>query len=369
MESGRLDKLCVYACIVAVGLGTTSSVSTVEAASRIAGAVAGKVFHARTGAPLKDVRVDAHVITSNVRLPGVVSDDRGTFFLSDAPTGIYSLTLRYEGATYSVRERLDARFGMSFVLETCLLLEPGGGIATVSKEECRTGLLPEAQVVTLGPHRFFQSDPDYVVAQNDPLGSGPLIAHSELECLTHDQFPVLGAEIDPGPEVALARVYFRSDKYPDFYYVEMEGASLEDIGANFRATLPKPSPETERIIYYIEAIDQSLMNGRTEDYDPPITDGCRRDPAAWLPDESPGIVVGATQAGAPAVPPGFQAVGISGFVSAAGVVTTAAATAGGAGAAVGTSGLVIVVSGGAAAATGVGIAAGGEEEEASSIVR
>lgn len=151
----------------------------------------------------------------------------------------------------------------------------------------------------------------------------------------------------------MCRVYFRSDKYPDFYYVE--ASEIPETPEDFRAILPKPSPETERVIYYVEAVDTEYEIYQTPEADPAVVDdACRRDPGAYYMGENPEIVVGATSAGAAAVPPGFQALGITGFISAAGVTTavTAAAAAGGAAAGGLSTGLIVVVTGAAVAAVG-----------------
>ena len=68
-----------------------------------------------------------------------------------------------------------------------------------------------------------------------------------------------------------AKVYFRSDKYPEFYYVVM---TLNDPAEHFLAILPKPGPETERVIYYVEAVDRTFSGARTVEYDPKIEDPC-----------------------------------------------------------------------------------------------
>ncbi|HLE21146.1 MAG TPA: hypothetical protein VJB88_08535, partial [Vicinamibacteria bacterium] len=199
---------------------------------------------------------------------------------------------------------------------------------------------------------------------------GLVIEHSALECLQHDQFPLVDSVVRPGPDVEVCRVYFRSDKYPDFYYVDAK--IIPETPEDFRAILPKPSPETERIIYYVEAVDNLYQISQTAEADPEVTDdACRRDPEAYYQEGTPEIVVGATSAGAAAVPPGFQALGITGFISAAGVssaVTVAAAAGGAAAGAAGLStGLIIVVSGAAVATGGavVTTVTGNDENEAS----
>lgn len=177
----------------------------------------------------------------------------------------------------------------------------------------------------------------------------PVIGHQADDCWPEDQFPELAAEIQPGEEILKAKVYFRSDKYPDFYYVEM---TIKPAAEDFVALLPKPGPETERVIYYLEAIDGTFNGVRTEEYDPEIEDPCKRRAPAAYTGTDPGIVVGATKAGATAIPPGFQAVGIAGFITAAGVSTGV-----GGGLGIGTA---VAVAGVAAGAAGAVIVAGGE---------
>ena len=165
------------------------------------------------------------------------------------------------------------------------------------------------------------------------------ILHEALQCIQQDRFPVVDAAIEPGAELRTAKVYFRSEQFPDFYYVEM-GV----VGNRFVGVLPKPAPETKRVFYYIEAVDFAFNGSRNEEHDSEVREGCkRRDGAAYVPGDDPGIMVGATKPGASAVPPGFQAAGIAGFITAAGVTS-------GVGGGVGV-GTAIVV--GAAAAGGV----------------
>lgn len=150
----------------------------------------------------------------------------------------------------------------------------------------------------------------------------PVIQHAALECIPNNQFAIATAVIEPGNEIRTARMYFRSDKYPDFYYVDMEGE-----GSDFQAVFPLPSEETEQVIYYVEAVSVSFDSARTPEHDPIVAEESeckRRDPvAAWFTGENPGLVVGATVTGAPPVPPGFQAMGIAGFVTSAGVASGA----------------------------------------------
>jgi hypothetical protein len=194
---------------------------------------------------------------------------------------------------------------------------------------------------------------------------------------------MLSSVIQPEEQVQSARVYFRAAQHPDFYYVVMQqglisetGTVTQPNGEVFTGILPIPGPDTEQVIYYIEAVDPDFNMAQSQEHDPDVTDldNCkRRDPgAAYYTGQDPGLIVGATVAGAAAVPLGFQAAGIAGFISAAGAVTTAAAVgaaaaAGGAG--LGAVGTVLVVAGATAAAGGVVSAATGgtDEKEASEV--
>lgn len=183
----------------------------------------------------------------------------------------------------------------------------------------------------------------------------PAILHDGLECIPANQYPVVIAGIDSFETVRSAKVYFRSDLFLDFYYVEMEPTE-----AGFQAILPMPSPETNRVIYYVEAVDVAFNGGRSEEHDPEVTDRCKRDPAgALVPGSEPSIVIGALAAGASAIPPGFQAAGIAGFITSAGV---ASGMGGGIGATT-----VVAAAAGAAGITGAVVATGGSEETTTTV--
>ena len=170
--------------------------------------------------------------------------------------------------------------------------------------------------------------------------TSPDISHDALDCIGVGKYPVVDAAIQPGKEIRTAKVYFRADHYPKFYWVEMvihEG--------NFVSILPKPSPRTARIIYYIEAVDVTFNNAVDVEHDPEVREKCEDRPA-YLPGEEPGIIVGATEAGASALPPGFETVGIIGTVATTGVVTSGI----GGGAGIGTA---VAIGAGAAGAGGL----------------
>jgi hypothetical protein len=265
---------------------------------------------------------------------------------------------------------------MDFLLESCFQLDTNSQTAELIPD-CNSGVYAENQIVSLGPHRFYRQDPppqqqEEVAGAAELEQAGLVVDHAGVECIVVDQFPMFNAVIIPIDEVQSARVYFRAAQHPDYYYIVMQ-----QEGNYFVGILPKPGPDTQQVIYYIEAVDLEFNMSQSQEHAPNVTteDACkRRDPgAAYFVGDDPGIIVGATVAGVAAVPAGFQAAGIAGFISAAGAVSTAAAVgaaaaAGGAG--LGTVGTVIVVAGSAAAAGGVVTATtGGTDEEEASVVQ
>jgi PKD repeat protein len=188
------------------------------------------------------------------------------------------------------------------------------------------------------------------------LAQDPAISHEPLSCLAREEYPVVDARIEPGPEIRTAKVYFRAEQFEDFYYVEMqipEGGRPED----YLGLLPMPSPETTRIIYYIEAIDDAFNGNRSVESDPAVEEGCKSRPAAaYFTGREPGIIIGATKAGMSALPPGFSAAGVAGFITSTGVATGVGGGAGvgvavGAGVAAAGAGAVVVAAGGGSGTT------------------
>lgn len=384
-------------------LVTASLVPTLHAASPARGSVAGKVFDKQTGVLVPNVTIDAHALTSSEELH-TVTNASGGYYLADAPAGVYAFTLNVGDTDYVVEQRLDVRVAMPFLLESCFELDREKQTAQV-RSECDSGFVEEARVATIGPHRFLRSydasqvpegqvpsppsgqdvppNPDGPAEQSTPdiidpdsgtsdpseditgetsMAAPETILHDELECLTYEHFPIVDANIAPGAMIQVSRVYFRSDKYPDFYYVDMgpEYPTPDD----FRAILPKPSLETERIYYYVESVDKEFNSLQTLEYDPEVLEvqACKDRGAVWFQGEDPNIVVGATTGLAAALPPGFQAAGITGFVSSLGVLTTVGGVAAAGGGVASTTGLVLVVAGGTAAAAGTTIVVTGDKE-------
>ena len=112
-------------------------------------------------------------------------------------------------------------------------------------------------------------------------------------------------------------------------------------GTAFSTALPKPSLETEELVYYIEAVDVTFNNSIGDEHVAEIRESCQAEGPSL--DEAPELLVGATESGVSASPPGFQTVGIVGSITSAGVVS---ALSGGSGI-----GAAVVVGGVAAANT------------------
>lgn len=184
----------------------------------------------------------------------------------------------------------------------------------------------------------------------------PLIQHEAIECILNDQYVELHATIEPPSDIRVARVYFRSELYPEFYYVEMSGD-----GDQFQAVLPRPAEETKQVIYYIEAVNHAFLAAQTLESSMQVVTAeseCeRRGPnPIYFAGTNPGIIIGATSSSVSAIPPGFQ---IGGIVS---TITSAGAAAGvGGGIGAGTAAGIAAAGG---AATGAAVLAGGGRNDA-----
>ena len=111
-------------------------------------------------------------------------------------------------------------------------------------------------------------------------------------------------------------------------------------------------------------MDANFDSLQTPEYDPEVLEvqDCEDRGGSWFQGEEPSIVIGATSGGAAAIPAGFQAAGITGFVSSVGVLTTVGGAAAAGGGVASTTGLVLVVAGGTAAAAGTTVVVTGDDE-------
>ena len=67
----------------------------------------------------------------------------------------------------------------------------------------------------------------------------PVIDHQQVACVVAEKFALFSARFDPAESVARARLHFRAEGGPVWYYVEMK----PQAGA-FQGTLPKPRKTT-----------------------------------------------------------------------------------------------------------------------------
>src|SRR5512136_2614568 len=87
------------------------------------------------------------------------------------------------------------------------------------------------------------------------------IQHQAVHCVVAGKFPQLDACFEPSTRVARARVYFRGEGGPDWYYVEMKPEAQ-----CFRGTLPRPKKSLRQLQYYVAVTDQDFTESRTEEY-------------------------------------------------------------------------------------------------------
>jgi hypothetical protein len=169
------------------------------------------------------------------------------------------------------------------------------------------------------------------------------IEHDGVGCVVAGQYPRLEARVEPAASVGRARVQFRSEGSPVWYFVDMALS-----GESYVGTLPKPRPSLKRFAYYIEVAGTQLETVRTGDFTPVVVSGAAEcDPKAALAGVATAgpSAVGAP-VGAPPVPPGFAPLGVP---VAAGSSAAAGAAAGGG---ISTAAIVGIVAGGAAAVGG-----------------
>ncbi len=150
------------------------------------------------------------------------------------------------------------------------------------------------------------------------------IRDAETECITNQPFPMIEAVVDPAPQEA--RVYFRSADGEDYYYIQMAGGD-----GRYQGVLPVPSPETTRIVYYVEAVSAAADASRTPDFEVSVRDEGACDGRLYL-GADPQIVIHSTVGGSAVLPQGFLPSGVAATVSAAGVSAPVAVAAGGLGA-------------------------------------
>jgi hypothetical protein len=231
--------------------------------------------------------------------------------------------------------------------ESLTLLETTGDWYHVEAEGGRRGYLfkklgqertpPSSSTTSPGPQAVAPSD------------AALTIGHEAVECVVAGKHTRIEARFAPQERVARARTFFRAHDGSVWYYVDMQVA-----GDVFVGVLPRARKDTKRIDYYVQALDRTFDESRTQEYAPEVVADAgvcsNRTVAAFLP--SARVIVGAP-AGAPAVPAGFEAVGLVTGAESAAAEAPAKESSGGLGK------RALLIGGGAAAIGLVAVAAGG----------
>src|SRR5262245_14562232 len=135
-------------------------------------------------------------------------------------------------------------------------------------------------------------------------GRGIAIEHDEIGCVVAGKFSVVDACFAPGTELARARVYFRPEGTPSWYYVDNWGHRMPRAQATcLQTTLPKAKKSlvNKHVEYYLEAVGKSMGESQSAHYSPLVVTSegeCKdKKPAAVLPGAIGNVL--------PAVPAGF----------------------------------------------------------------
>jgi len=148
------------------------------------------------------------------------------------------------------------------------------------------------------------------------------IDHKAVGCIVVGKYPKMSSCFTPASGLARARVYFRPEGVPSWYYVDMKSDQ-----PCYAGILPRPGKKLvgKKIEYYVEAQDRNFNAGRTAEYAPIVVSSaqeCKKEvPVAPF-------VNNATVAVFPSVPAGFVGAGGLGAGAIIGVAAAGAAAAG-----------------------------------------
>ena len=94
---------------------------------------------------------------------------------------------------------------------------------------------------------------------------GVAIEHTPVGCVVAGKHPQLMACFSPQSQLARARVYFRAEGSPHWYFVQMASSAPCFVG-----TLPKPKASIKKLNYYVHATDRTFAETRTADAAPDV---------------------------------------------------------------------------------------------------
>src|SRR5512132_3171971 len=91
------------------------------------------------------------------------------------------------------------------------------------------------------------------------------IDHKAVGCIVAGKFPKMNACFTPAASLARARVYFRPEGTPSWYYVDMKSDTPCWAGV-----LPRPGKKLvgKHVEYYLEAQNKAFVPSRTAEYAP-----------------------------------------------------------------------------------------------------
>jgi len=147
------------------------------------------------------------------------------------------------------------------------------------------------------------------------------IDHKAVGCIVVGKYPKMTSCFTPASSLARARVYFRPEGVPSWYYVDMKSDQ-----PCYAGILPRPGKKLvgKKIEYYVEAQNKTFEPARTAEFAPMVVKSaqeCKKNvPVAPF-------VNNATVAVFPSVPAGFVGGGI-GTAAVVGIVGAGAAAAG-----------------------------------------
>jgi hypothetical protein len=135
-------------------------------------------------------------------------------------------------------------------------------------------------------------------------GEGPVIDHRPIGCIEAGHFPRMTVRLGPPAAISRARLYFRAQGTPNWYYLGMQAE-----GNVFSGVLPRPGKSMKRIEYYVEATDKALVTTKSAEFSAAVVTRAGECPAgesvAVALTKGPSEKPLASTSGAPASPPGF----------------------------------------------------------------